>query len=99
LNINEGHVGEEVCVAISDSPSSHAPPSVNMPEITLLCVLKILASYSIFWQGKIPGGVATFQKHGEQVPLLVCDKQTPLSGRGRHKHVLRNRTVKSQSFN
>lgn len=82
MNINEGHVGEEVYVPISYSPSSHARPSVHMPEITLSCVLKIPALYSIFWQGKIPGGVGTFQQHDEQVSVLLCDRLTPLGEEG-----------------
>lgn len=94
MNVNESHVGEEVCIAILNSTSSHAPPSLHVPEITLSCVLKILASYGIFWQGKLPGGVGTLQKHGEQVPTLVCDRQNPLSGRGRDKHVLEDQNYK-----
>lgn len=97
MNINEGDAGEEIYVAISNSPSCRAPPSVHMPETTRSCVLKVLASYSGFWQRKIPAGVGTFQKHGEQV--LVCDRQTPVSGRAKNKPVLRNRTIETQSFN
>lgn len=78
LNISEGHIREEVYVAISNSfpcPSISAHARNNTS-----CVLKILASYSIFWQEKIAGGVGTFQKYGEQVPVLVCDRLFCLEG-------------------
>lgn len=96
MNINESHIGEEVYIAILNSSSSHALPSLHMPEITLSCVLKIMASYGIFWQGRIPGGVGTLQKHGEQVPILVCDRQNPLSGRGRDKRTEEQNYKKSK---
>lgn len=43
FGITEGETGEKIYVAISNNPSSRAPPSVHTPEITLPCILKIVA--------------------------------------------------------
>lgn len=94
LNISEGHIREEVYVAISNSfpcpsISAHARNNTSMCFENTSFIQCILAGKDSRWCWNISEIWWTSS--------CSCLWQTFLSGR--HKYVLRNRTIRSQSFN